>query len=220
MSDCRRVNDGRVSVSNVSKAFGPVRALVNVSASFDAGIVTILEGPNGSGKTTLLSILGTLVRPTSGEVDYGTLGGAREDVRTRLGWLGHELLVYADLSGKENIALAAKLHGVDPTEAYRRAQDRFGIGAFGDRPVRTYSRGQRQRIALARALLHDPLLLLLDEPTTGLDSTGVALLETIVRDEAARGAIVVVVTHDAEFATDAHRVRLERGRRVDDPHRS
>lgn len=205
----------RVELRNVSKTFGPVRALVNVSAHFEAGQITVLEGPNGSGKTTLLSLLGTLARPTTGVVDFGALGDSREAVRARLGWLGHDLLVYADLSGRENIALAASLHGLDPRAAVERSIARFGLGAFLDRPVRTYSRGQRQRIALARALVNDPDLLLLDEPTTGLDFAGVELLERVVAEEASRGVLLVLVTHDAGFVKSARRLRLDRGRLVD-----
>lgn len=214
VGDCPPVKAAnRVELRNVSKAFGPVRALINVSVTFEAG-VTVLEGANGSGKTTLLSVAGTLARPSSGEVDFGGLGKDREQVRARLGWVGHELLVYADLSGRENIELAARLHDRDPLAAMDRAAARFGLGAFVDRPVRTYSRGQRQRVALARALVNEPDLLLLDEPTTGLDTSGVALLEAVVREEASRGAIVIVVTHDAQFGEGQRRVRMERGRLI------
>src|SRR6185369_14297546 len=111
----------------------------------------VIEGPNGSGKSTLLSIVGTLVRPTLGQIDFGSLGATREAVRARLGWLGHDLLVYGDLSGRENISLAAQLHGREPQRAVDSAVARFALAGFVERPVRTYSRGQRQRIALARS---------------------------------------------------------------------
>ncbi|MCL2776905.1 MAG: ABC transporter ATP-binding protein [Polyangiaceae bacterium] len=171
-------------------------------------------GPNGSGKSTLLSIVGTLARPSSGSVSHGALGHTRDEVRATLGWVGHESLCYADLSGRENIELAAKLHGVDIAEAFEAARQRFDLGSFVERPLRTYSRGQRQRVALARALVHRPLLVLLDEPTTGLDAAGVARVREVVRDESARGAVVLVVTHDEGFARDAGDVRitLDRGR--------
>lgn len=203
-----------VELRAVSKSFGAVRALINVSVRFVPEAVTVIEGPNGSGKTTLLAILGTLARPSLGEVDFGSLGRSREEVRRRLGWVGHESLVYGDLTGRENIALAAELHGRDPAQAVAHAAERFGLGPYADRPVRTMSRGQRQRIALARALVNDPDLLLLDEPTTGLDAAGVELLTKVIRDEAGRGATVIVVTHDGAFLEGATRVRLERGRIV------
>lgn len=206
----------RVALRGVTKTFGPVRALVGVSAQFVGGRVSVVAGPNGSGKSTLLAIVGTLARVTSGTVDHGSLGGTRAEVRATLGWLGHESLCYPELSGRENIELAARLHGCAPAAAFAAAAERFDLGAFAARPVRTYSRGQRQRVALARALVHSPRLLLLDEPTTGLDAATTARLADVVRAEAGRGAIVVVVTHDAVFARDIaeDQVELERGRLV------
>lgn len=203
-----------VELRGVSKTFGAIRALVGVNVVFEAGRVTSIEGANGSGKSTLLGIIGTLARPTSGQVSHGDLGRTRADVRKTLGWLGHDSLCYADLSGRENIELAARLYGEDPDHAYRRASARFDLTAFAERPLRTYSRGQRQRVALARALVHGPQLLLLDEPTTGLDAKSMASLAEVVREEARGGSVVVVVTHDRAFsdAIAGARVELERGR--------
>lgn len=205
-----------VELQSVTKAYGPVRALVGVSCRFNAGRVTVIRGPNGSGKSTLLGIVGTLTRASSGLVDHGELGRGRADVRRVLGWVGHDSLCYPDLSGQENIELAARLHGRDATRAYERAVERFDIAGFARRPVRTYSRGQRQRIAVARALVHEPRILLLDEPTTGLDPAAVSKLLAVVRDEVTGGATVVVVTHDPVFADalGADLVALDRGRRV------
>jgi ABC-type multidrug transport system ATPase subunit len=207
-----------VELHNVTKTYGPIRALVGVSCAFSAGSVSIVQGPNGSGKSTLLAIIATLTRATSGTVSHGVLGHDRASIRRILGWAGHESLCYLDLSGRQNIELAARLHGCDPARAYRRATERFELGAFVERPVRTYSRGQRQRIALARALVHEPQILLLDEPTAGLDQSAAGRLMVVVRDEAAHGSVVVVVTHDAAFAeaVGGHVVTLERGRKVAD----
>ncbi len=198
----------------MTKTYGNTRALVKVSVRFAAGRVSVVLGPNGSGKSTLLAIVGTLMRPTSGKVSHGALGKTRASVRKELGWLGHDSLCYADLTGRENIELAARLHGMDPLTAFEAARNRFELKAFCDRPFRTYSRGQRQRVALARALVHEPKLLLLDEPTTGLDAGGVEVLREVVRAEAKRGAIVLVVTHDAAFANAAGDAQLvlERGK--------
>jgi heme exporter protein A len=153
---------------------------------------------------------------TSGSIDHGALGKSRRDVRATLGWLGHESLCYPDLTGRENIEFAARLHGRDPSAAFAQAVERFDVGAYAGRAVRTYSRGQLQRIALARALVHEPKLLLLDEPTAGLDRASTERLRDVVRAEAARGAIVVVVTHDIGFAKEVANVQveLERGRVV------
>lgn len=193
----------RVELEGVTKTFPPaVRALRGVSAAFSGGRVSVVLGANGSGKSTLLSIVGTLGRPTSGRVSHGKLGKTREAVRRVLGWVGHEALCYGDLTGRENIELAARLYGIPPDEAFEVARERFSLTSFAGRPFRTYSRGQRQRIALARALVHEPKLLLLDEPTTGLDRTGVSTLLEVVRAEARRGAVVIVVTHDEAFAKE------------------
>ncbi len=209
------MGDAHVELRSVTKTYGPVRALVGVSATFEAGAVTMVLGANGSGKSTLLSILGTLTSPSSGTVSHGALGRRRSAVRSVLGWVGHDSLCYADLSGRENVELAARLHGVDPARAFEAARSRFELGPFAERPFRTYSRGQRQRIALARALVHAPRLLLLDEPTTGLDAGGVDRLAAVLDEEAKGGAVVVVVTHDEAFAARAGSTRmiLERGRR-------
>ena len=206
-----------VELRNVTKRYGAVRALMGVSARFESGRITVVRGPNGSGKSTLLGIVGTLVRPTSGEVDHGPLGGTRGEVRRTLGWVGHESLCYPDLSGRRNIELAARLHGLDEKGAYARAAERFDLGAFGERPLRTYSRGQRQRIALARGLVHDPALLLLDEPATGLDAASTDRLRHVVREEAARGVVVIIVTHEGRLTDglEVTEVALERGRRVE-----
>jgi ABC-type multidrug transport system ATPase subunit len=206
-----------VELRSVTKAYGPVRALVGVSCRFEAERVTVVRGPNGSGKSTLLSLVGTLARPSSGVVDHGALGRRRSEVRRVIGWVGHDSLCYPDLSGRQNIELAARLHGCNVDRAFEHAAERFDIAGFAGRAVRTYSRGQRQRIALARALVHEPLLLLLDEPTTGLDPGSAEKLTEIVKQEAARGATVIVVTHDLAFADalGANVVALERGRRLE-----
>jgi heme exporter protein A len=204
-----------ISLENITKTYGPVRALVGVSCTFSAGTITTLRGPNGSGKSTLLTIVGTLTKPSSGRIDHGDLGPAPLAVRASLGWVGHESLCYPDLSGRENIELAASLHGCPPGHAFEVAAERFDLHVFADRPVRTYSRGQRQRIALARALVQAPRLLLLDEPTTGLDAVATQRLGVVLREEAARGATVVLSTHDDAFAANlgGDVVTLERGRR-------
>jgi ABC-type multidrug transport system ATPase subunit len=206
-----------ISLTNVTKTYGPIRALVGIHCVFNEGTITVLRGPNGSGKSTLLSIVGAMTRPTSGRIDHGPLGSKRSDIRAAIGWVGHESLCYPDLTGRENVELAASLHGCDLARAFALAADRFDLHAFANRPVRTYSRGQRQRIALARALVQTPRLLLLDEPTTGLDAAATARLEKVLRDEASAGATIVLSTHDEAFATamGGASVRLERGRRTD-----
>lgn len=206
-----------VELVGITKRFGHTTALRNVSARFRAGELSLVVGANGSGKSTMLGLLGLTSTPTHGELRFdGKLGAA--SMRGTVGLLSHELLCYADLTGRQNIELAAEVHGLDGTEAWERSRVRFELGAFAERPVRTNSRGQRQRIALARALLHEPALVLLDEPTTGLDVAGSERLVQVVREEVERGAVAVVVTHDdvAFRGLATHRVRLERGRVVED----
>jgi len=213
----------RVEVRGLVKVYGPTRALAGASGRFLAGETTVLEGPNGSGKSTLLAILAQLARPTRGEVRYGdqvaSAGGAGgQTLRRHVGLLGHAALAYPDLTPAENLRLFARLHRIrDPDPAVAAAIERFDLAGFADRPTRTLSRGQLQRTALARALVHAPRLLLLDEPSTGLDPRSTDRLVAEVDRERSRGAIVVVVTHDPALAerVATRRLRMDRGRLVD-----
>jgi heme exporter protein A len=208
----------RVDVRKLVKSYGPTIALSGVDLSLKAGAITAIEGPNGSGKSTLLSVLALLSRPTRGQLSFGSHDPARAPaLRGCIGLVAHTAMVYPDLSGDENLALMAALYGVEGTEGVLAAlRDRFELGTFMQRPARTYSRGQLQRLSLARALVHTPRLLLLDEPSTGLDAPGVARLTEVMIAERARGAIVVLVTHDAPLAEAVadQRVRLRQGRLV------
>jgi ABC-type multidrug transport system ATPase subunit len=204
-----------VVLDRLGCVFGTTVALRGVSGEFDAGVVHVIVGSNGSGKSTLLRAVGTMLRPSSGQVLYRP-AMSLSAVRREVGWLSHETLVYPDLSGRENVELAAHLYGLDATEAWASVRSRFGLGKFTDRPVRTNSRGQRQRVAMARALVHDPSLVLLDEPGTGLDEEGMATLRTVLEREVERRKLVLMVTHDAVgFRSLPQKVwRLDRGRWV------
>jgi heme exporter protein A len=204
----------RIVVEGVTRTFGGVVALRGVNAKLAAGEITALEGPNGAGKSTLLAVLATVIRPTFGRVVYEPLGDDPNVVRPELGWVAHESMLYRELTGRENVELAARLYGAFDADACERAFSRVEAGAFVDRRVGTLSRGQRQRIALARALVHSPSVLLLDEPWTGLDASSAALLERELMAERERGTLVVVVTHAADQAEriGARRLRLEGGR--------
>jgi heme exporter protein A len=203
----------RVEGKGLLKRYGTTLALRGVDVTFGRGL-HLIEGANGSGKTTLLGIVGGVIRPTAGRVAYvGLAEGA--DPRAELGWVSHDSLCYGDLTGRQNIELAARAHGLGG-DVWDQARERFGLGAFSDRKVRTNSRGQRQRVALARALLHRPSVVLLDEPTTGLDAEGIRRLLGLLEEETRRGATVVVVSHEPEVFRElgAKTVVLERGRRV------
>jgi ABC-type multidrug transport system ATPase subunit len=207
----------RVTASGIVKSYGATVALRGVDVAFEAGQLTVVEGANGSGKTTLLGILGFVVRPTSGKVVYELRGGGSatgHEVRRNVGWLSHDTLAYGDLTGRQNVELAAELQGVDVRGAWSNAQARFELSAFAERPLRTNSRGQRQRVALARALVHEPSVVLLDEPTAGLDRAGITRLLAVIDEEVVRGAVVAVVSHEPELFRERARawISLERGR--------
>jgi heme ABC exporter ATP-binding subunit CcmA len=216
-----RVDFQEVRAEGLVKVFGPTRALAGVDLTLSAGTITAVEGPNGSGKSTLLGILAQLMRPTRGRVMYGDVeastGMRAGALRHRIGVLGHQAMIYPDLSGRENLRLFARLHGLtEPRQRIAELLARFDVGAFVDRPARTWSRGQLQRVALARALLPSPRLLLLDEPSTGLDASALQRLVDTLDAERRRGAIQLLVTHDealAERVSDV-RLRIERGRLV------
>jgi heme exporter protein A len=191
----------RVEVRGLGKRYGQHRALANVELSLAAGEVCALLGPNGAGKTTLIGILSTLVRPTAGQVRYLDGDGERasdDRLRAEIGLLAHASLCYGELSAIENLVFFAGLYGV--ADAAGRAAtllDEVGLEPRArTQPARTYSRGMLQRLALARALLARPSLLLLDEPFTGLDRDGAQALGQRLGRAKADGAIVV--THDLE----------------------
>ena len=215
-----------VQVAKLSKRYGHHRALAGVDVALAAGSVCALLGPNGAGKSTLLGILSTLVRPTGGSVRYCLPGGGElppRRLRGEIGVLAHSALVYGELTGLENLAFYARLYRV--ADAAARAEsllDEVGLDPKARRrPARTYSRGMTQRLSLARALLHAPRILLLDEPFTGLDRTGAVALGRALARAKQDGCIVLVVTHDLEAIgglTD-HVVVLRRGKLVHEDRR-
>ncbi|MDB4971470.1 MAG: heme exporter protein CcmA [Myxococcales bacterium] len=186
-----------VDARGLTKVYGRQRALAGVDLTLRAGEATALLGPNGAGKSTLVGILSTLVSPTSGQVRYGDADVQDDALRGSIGVIAHESLCYGDLTGKENLEFFARLYGVDNARGAAAALlERVGLVDAASRPARTYSRGMMQRLAVARALVHQPRLLLADEPFTGLDRSGVVLLSELLAEERARGVIMVVVTHD------------------------
>ena len=190
-----------VSLIDVSRHFGRRRAIARLSLTARAGDILGLLGPNGAGKSTLIGLLATLVAPTSGEVRFGdqparALGAV---LRRRLGLLAHELHLYPELSARQNLRFFGELYGVGVGRV-EAALARAGLDERGDDDVSGFSRGMRQRLALERALLHDPRLVLLDEPFTGLDDRAVGVVSARVRELATGGAIVVLATHDLDLA--------------------
>lgn len=192
-----------IDVRGVSRHYGRRRALTRVSLQARAGDAIGLFGPNGAGKSTLLGILATLVRPASGDVLYGTQTATQwgDAVRGRIGMLGHDLFLYNDLTARENLTFFARLYGLDAID--RRVTAALATARLTERAadrVAGFSRGLRQRLALERALIHQPRLVLLDEPFTGLDDASAALLIDRLRALRQAGTIVVMSTHDFENA--------------------
>jgi ABC-type multidrug transport system ATPase subunit len=193
----------RLVVDDVSRNFGRRRALTRVSLTCVGGEIVGLLGPNGAGKSTLLAILSTLLAPSSGVVRYGSADAraAGPGLRSRLGVLGHDLYLYPELTARENLEFFARLYGLaGPRDRVAQALARAGLAERADDIVSGFSRGMRQRLALERALLHGPRLLLLDEPFTGLDDASGQALVARLRGLRREGAIMVVATHDLDLA--------------------
>jgi heme exporter protein A len=183
------------------KQYGLNPVLRGVDLHVAAGEFVTLVGPNGAGKSTLLGIVATLLRPTSGIVRVGgwQLPQQADRVRRHIGLVSHHALLYRDLTAAENLTFYGKLYRLDDPEA--RALDALrAVGLFARQrdPVGTFSRGMIQRLTIARATLHEPDVLLLDEPYTGLDQEASRLLDELLRAEAARGRTILMITHDLE----------------------
>jgi heme exporter protein A len=190
-----------IELRGVWREFGERVALDGVDVSLAAGESLVVLGPNGAGKTTLLRILATLLRPSGGEATV--LGCSLPDeawkLRGRIGYLGHEPLLYRDLSGRENLRFQARLHGIGRAEAEERIEELLlavGMQGRADQRVAELSAGMRQRLSICRCVLHEPELLLLDEPDSNLDAEGRELARELIGPGAGRTR--VVVTHDPE----------------------
>jgi len=209
----------RLAVIDLARHYGRRKALAQVNFTCGAGDIIGLLGPNGAGKSTLLNILATLISPSRGRVEYGdrtaAQGGA--EVRGRIGMLGHDLFLYPELTARENLVFFARLYGLPDAEAVAQARlARAGLADRGDDLVLGFSRGMRQRVALERALLHDPRLVLLDEPFTGLDQASTAALVARLRERQQAGCILVIATHDLDVADGllSRAIYLKNGRIV------
>lgn len=174
-------------------------------------------GPNGAGKSTLLRTLAGLLRADSGSIEiFGEPLPASASLRRRIGYLGHESFLYRDLTARENLAYYAKLFSVGDDARAAALLAQVGLARYAERRVATFSRGMLQRLALARAILHEPELLLLDEPLTGLDPDGADLLSRMLAQATERGATVVMASHDMAraLAVATRAVVVGRGRIV------
>jgi heme ABC exporter ATP-binding subunit CcmA len=191
----------RLTLTDVTRAFGRRRVLNKISLDAGAGEVVALLGANGAGKSTLLAIVATLLAPTSGAVRYGGQSAADlgAELRRRIGVLGHDLYLYPELSSVENLEFFGRIYGLDRLGSrVDAALARADLAARRDDAVAGFSRGMRQRLAVERALLHEPRLVLLDEPFTGLDDAATQALRARLMNLRASGCIVLVITHDLE----------------------
>jgi len=190
-----------IRLEAVVKQYGLNPVLRGVDLHVRQGEFVTLVGPNGAGKSTLLGIVATLLQPTSGTVRVGgwALPGQADRVRRHIGLVSHHALLYRDLTAAENLTFYGKLYRLDDPEA-RALEALRGVGLYARQrdPVGTFSRGMLQRLTIARATLHEPDVLLLDEPYTGLDQEASGLLDELLRAEAARGRTILMITHDLE----------------------
>ncbi len=210
-----------IQVQNLTKSFGPRVALAGVDLSVEAGEFVTLVGPNGAGKTTLLRILATLSRPTSGTLRIAGLDPAQvgDEVRRHIGFLSHRTILYDDLTAEQNLSFYARMYDLDDGQArIASLLKRVGLAARRHDLVRTFSRGMQQRLSVARAVLHQPQVLLLDEPYSGLDPNAARVLTGLLADLAGEGCTVVLTTHNLGRGLMAGRrvVVLVRGRIVYD----
>jgi heme ABC exporter ATP-binding subunit CcmA len=204
----------------LERAFGPLRVLRGLDLRLDRGEVLMVLGPNGAGKTTLLRTLAGLLRPSAGEVRIlgRRLAPGETEARRPIGLLSHQSLLYDDLTLLENLMFTARLYGLDsPRDRARAALASLGLADRAGDPPKKLSRGMVQRAAIARAVLHEPVLLLLDEPFTGLDAGSTERLQELLQEQCGGGRSVVLVTHHpAEAWPLATRVGvLVRGRWVE-----
>ena len=204
-----------VSIRGLERRFGSTPVLRRIDLTVDRSECVAIFGPNGAGKSTLLRTLAGLLRADAGSVElFGFALPADASLRRRIGYLGHDAFLYRDLDASENLAYYARLFGVRDTSRAAALLAEVGLERVASRRVATYSRGMLQRLGLARALLHGPELLLLDEPLTGLDPEGAEVLSRILARLRASKVTVLMATHDIARALESatRAVILGRGR--------
>lgn len=188
-----------IKIEGLVKSYGHLPVLRGVDLHVREGEFVTLVGANGAGKTTLLRIVATLLQPTAGKVSVGgwPLSRHADKVRRHIGLVSHQALLYGDLTAGENLHFFARMYGLNSREErVEAALKQVGLAARQRDPVRTFSRGMTQRLTIARATLHEPDVLLFDEPYTGLDQEASALLDDLLRTQAALGRTILMITHD------------------------
>jgi heme exporter protein A len=194
-------NTFALQADDIRKTFGHFTALAGVTLNVERGEFLALFGRNGAGKTTFLKIAATLVRHTHGKLRIEGVDISEQPERARLhiGFLSHNTYLYRDLNPIENLRFFARLYGIkDPNSRIESLLDRVGLRRRASDPVRAFSRGLHQRLGIARVMLHDPSLILLDEPYTGLDANAVEILNQMLDEASATGKTIILTTHDLE----------------------
>jgi heme exporter protein A len=189
--------------SGLGKRFGRSAALTGIDLALPAGASLAVLGPNGAGKSTLLRLIAGLARPSAGSLQVAGTPAHLPAARARVGFIGHASLLYPSLSARENLLFAARLHQLsEPASRVERWLEWAGLSAVADIPVSGFSRGMAQRLSIARGLIHDPLLLLLDEPFAGLDARSARRLAEQLAALHADGRTLLLVTHDLQRAAE------------------
>ena len=192
----------KFEAKKLCKAYGVQRVLQNLDISLQSGELVCLLGPNGAGKSTLIRLLSGLLKPTAGEItiDGALVDFSEAEARRKIGLILHQTFLYEQLTGLENLQLYARLYGTRLKESdLKHLMVRVGLGKVRPVPVRSYSRGMKQRLTIARALLNNPQILLLDEPYTGLDQQGSAMLNQLLAEEQENQRIILLTTHELSF---------------------
>ncbi|MDA8433751.1 MAG: ABC transporter ATP-binding protein [Nitrospiraceae bacterium] len=201
-----------ITLEDVSKSFGGFRAVQGLSVSIEDGEIFGLVGPNGAGKTTTLRMMTGLLTPDKGRVMLGGHDMAKEPLAAKsiLGYIPDRAFLYEKLTAREFLVFTAAIYGITKNTAVRRVEELLlllGIGDVGDSLIESFSQGMRQRLLFASALIHEPQVLLIDEPFTGLDPFGVKTLKDIITDLGGRGVSVFLATHSLHIAEElCHRI--------------
>ena len=190
-----------IAASNLEKRFGRAVALRGIDFTIPDGTSLALVGPNGAGKSTLLRLIAGLARPTAGTLQIGGDDSHRRATRGRIGYIGHATLLYPALTARENLIFAGRCHGLpDPADRADELLADEGLARVADRAAGGFSRGMAQRLAIARGLVHDPRVILLDEPFTGLDRNAAERFARRIEGMRRDGRTLVLVSHDVRFA--------------------
>jgi heme ABC exporter ATP-binding subunit CcmA len=208
-----------IELTDVQKSFGYHRVLSGINLKLTAGEHLVIIGRNGCGKTTLINIIATLLQPTRGKIKIDGLDTKKQAARVRgkLGFVSHNSMLYNDLTVKENLLFYGRMYSLTGLE--RRISElvaRLELSKWADRRINELSRGTQQRTAIARAILHKPRVLLLDEPESGLDPGALTLLESIIAEQSAEGCTIIATSHNLDFAlkTSNRLTILNKGRFV------